>query len=404
MMSLPPKDLRRAKEIRSDQFFVQVVDSAGKIETIRNENTGNKDIQALNSLSKEHSKVLAGQKIREQIKSGSHTWLRVGVPIYQNGTITRALYISNPAKGMLLELRYLHISMFLIIGVVVLAGWLVLYFLSRKLTRPLLQIAKAAQSISSGHYEPALPQGLKERELQQLVAAFGDMAFQLKQLEQLRTDLLAGVSHELRTPVTSIRGMIQAVHGKVVTGTEADEFLYISLNEAKRLQQMVEDLLDFSSFEAGAEPIEKEYFNLSLLLEEIICQVSILTDYENISFEREGWDKEAWITGDRDRLRQVFLNLFSNSQKASATMIKIILRESEDRFEIDVEDDGKGIELSDRDYIFERFYRGSGKMSKARGLGLGLTVSRMLTRAHGGDLFLLETSAGGTVFRFTLPR
>ncbi|BFH70415.1 hypothetical protein J27TS7_22490 [Paenibacillus dendritiformis] len=78
------------------------------------------------------------------------------------------------------------------------------------------------------------------------------MTSRLKQLEQIRTDLLAGVSHELRTPLTSIRGMVQPVHGRVVAGNEADEFLQISLEEAKRMQSMVDDLLEFSSLEAGA--------------------------------------------------------------------------------------------------------------------------------------------------------
>jgi signal transduction histidine kinase len=401
--NLLPRNMNRTREIRSELFLVQIVDRAGNIQPIRKDKASNKNAAAINNLSKLNGQVLAGQKIREQFKIGNLTWLRVGVPLYQKGIITGALYISIPASGLLADLHFMHISIFLIIAIIVLAGWLVLYFLSRKLTRPLLAIAGAAQAIASGHYEPRLPQNLKERELQQLVTSFSDMAFQLKQLERMRADLLAGVSHELRTPVTSIRGMIQAVHGKVVTGPEADEFLYISLNESIRLQQMVEDLLDFSTFEAGAEPIEKEYFNLLCLLDEVICQVSILAGYEQISFDRKGLDQEVWMTGDRGRLRQVFLNLFSNSQKASATVIKIVLRVGEDNIEIDVEDNGKGIEEADREYIFERFYRGQGKKMKPRGLGLGLTVSRMLSRAHGGDLFLLRTSSEGSVFCLTLP-
>jgi len=245
---------------------------------------------------------------------------------------------------------------------------------------------------------------VKERELQQLIESFRHMAAQLKQLEQLRSDLLAGVSHELRTPITSIRGMIQAVHNKIVTGADAEEFLQISWNEAKRLQQMVEELLDFSSFEAGAAPIRGNPVDLSNLIGEVIRQMSALPEFSQVRFEQVLPVEPVWISGETGRLRQILFNLIDNSKKASANLIKITLQASDHQITIDIEDNGKGIAASDQPFIFERYYRGSARQIKGRGLGLGLTLSRLLARAHGGDLLLLQTSAAGTTFRLCLTQ
>lgn len=381
---------------------VHIANVTGNLQIIKKEKNPAADLPVLDELSPLHQDVLAGKKIREEVQVNSLTWLRVGVPVYQNGTITKALYISMPAKSVLLQIRRLYGSLALLTGIIVLAGWLVLYFLSRRLTRPLREVAAAAQSIAEGKYDPVLPQQVKERELQQLVGSFQNMTIQLKQLEQLRTDLLAGVSHELCTPITSVRGMIQAVQNKVVTGKDAEEFLKISLNESIRLQQMVEDLLDFSSFEAGAAPIQEEHVNLSHLVDEVIRQLCILPEFSQVQFEQNLPEEPVWIKGDAGRLRQILLNMFSNSQKASASMIKITLLAVENRYTLDIEDNGKGIAAADQPYIFERFYRGSAWQVKGHGLGLGLTISRLSARAHGGDLILLDSSPGGTKFRIHL--
>lgn len=404
---VPPDRLQHTRTFRTGEptvpILVQIADQQGNVYTVRNLRNPVSVSSALQGLPPSHQAVLGGKAIREQVEINDQTWLRVGVPVYQRGEVSRALYLSIPTRSVLQQLSYLYVWLALITVTIGLAGWLVLYILSRKLTLPLRQMAAAAQSVACGTYDPDLPRQLRERELQQLVVSFRDMAAQLKKLERLRSDLLAGVSHELRTPVTSIRGMIQAVQGGVVSGPEAEEFLRISLDEAKRLQNMVEELLDFSSLEAGAAPMERDPVDLPRLVDEVIQQVRVLPEFTGIRVEQDLPGEPAWLAGDAGRIRQILLNLLNNSLKASARDIKISLRTEEDRVTLDVQDNGKGIAPEDRPYIFERFYRGAAGKAKPRGLGLGLTVSRLLARAHGGDLILLETSADGTTFRLILP-
>jgi len=379
---------------------IYIASASGNIQVIKRDKSI--DITAVAQVTPFHHKVLGGEKVREKFKVDGQTWLRVGVPV-QDGTISKALYLATPARGILAQLRRLYGLLALLTITISLTGWLLLCFLSRRLTSPLMEISSAARLISEGKYDPPLPHHVKEKELRQLVVSFQDMASRLKQMEQLRTDLLAGVSHELRTPLTSIRGMIQAVQDKVVTGQEAEEFMRISLKEAKRLQQMVEELLDLASFEAGAEPIQREMIESSHLVGEAVRQVKYLPEFSGIRFELDLPQGPLWIKADGGRLRQILLNLLNNSQRASAGLIKIALRTEEKRLVLEIWDNGKGIAPKDQPYIFERFYRGAPGQSGKRGLGLGLTLSRLLARAHGGDLELRETSAEGTVFQLSLP-
>ncbi|WKL02605.1 HAMP domain-containing sensor histidine kinase [Paenibacillus amylolyticus] len=123
----------------------------------------------------------------------------------------------------------------LILGGLILCGWFTIYLLSNKLSRPIRQVAYAAEQIRGGNYDVSLDLNTREREINELVNSFRDMATRLRQLEEWRTLSLAGVSHELKTPVTSIKGLVMAVRDDVVSPQEGKEFLDIALKESERM-------------------------------------------------------------------------------------------------------------------------------------------------------------------------
>ncbi|MFZ5648932.1 MAG: HAMP domain-containing protein, partial [Bacillota bacterium] len=192
---IPPEKLQQETVARTGRLpspvLFQMADHNGPVNTIIGPKNPVSAPPALNELSSLHGEVLSGRTIREKVRIESQTWLRVGVPVYYKGAVSMALYASSPTRGVLEQVYRLYGLLALITGIIGLSGWLVLYFLSRKLTRPLLQAAAAAKSISLGKYDVVLPHRLKERELQQLVTSFKNMASQLQKLEQLRTGLLA---------------------------------------------------------------------------------------------------------------------------------------------------------------------------------------------------------------------
>lgn len=384
---------------------MQIVDAQGKVLDMYAEDSGNADSRTAAAPS-DYKTVLSGQPTRERLVKQDVTWLRIGVPLQQQSGVAGALYLSAPIQEDINNTKQLYVLIALMALGIAAAGWAAIYLLLRKLTQPLRQLAHAALQVADGQYSPELPavHGIKEQELRQLISSFGDMTSRLKQLEQMRTDLLAGVSHELRTPLTSIRGMVQAVHGRVVAGIEADEFLQISLEEAKRMQSMVDDLLEFSSLEAGAIKTERDKGPLSPLIRSVIQQLRSLPSLASIQLNAVLPDEELECDGDQGQLKQILTNLIINSSAAGATEIAVEAAVVEKDIVIEVRDNGGGIRESEVPFIFERYYRGSSRRKKKQGLGLGLPLSRLLARANGGDLVLHSTSEAGTVFRLSLPK
>ncbi len=294
--------------------------------------------------------------------------------------------------------------LFFLLGGLGLLGWLIIYFLTRKLTKPIKKVADAAQQIVKGDYDLALDENVRELEIFELIQAFQDMAERLRQLEALRTELLAGVTHELKTPVTSISGLLQAVRDQVVTGEEAKEFLEICSAETVRLQKMIEDLLDFNSFVSGALKVEKEYCNINDLVREISYQWLLAQEDEAVTINTLLPEEDLNAVTDPMRVRQILYNLFNNAKQAfvKAGIIDLILYMTDGAIKIDIKDNGPGIPPEEQGLIFERFFRGSDKKDRVRGMGLGLSFSKIIAKALGGDLILKSSSPSGTTFTLAL--
>jgi signal transduction histidine kinase len=276
-----------------------------------------------------------------------------------------------------------------------LLGWIVIYFLTKKILKPIQDVARAAAKVREGDYNITLDTEPRELEINELVTSFKEMTNRLTQLEQMRAELLAGVTHDLKTPVTSISGLVQAVRDGIVTGDERQEFLDITLKEIQRLQTMIADLLDFNSLAAGAFTIRTENCNMNKLVQEIGRQWQV-TQNDLVHLNVEIPDHTIHKMTDPLRLQQIMINLLNNSYQAISRegSISIILSGES----IDIIDTGSGIPEAEQAYVFERFFRGEKKKLKVRGLGLGLPFSKMLARALGADLVLKESSQHGTTF------
>ncbi|QUG40396.1 HAMP domain-containing histidine kinase [Psychrobacillus sp. INOP01] len=293
----------------------------------------------------------------------------------------------------------------LILGLAIL-GWIAIYFLSKRLARPIKQVAKAAKQVQDGNYEIDLPDYIKEKEVYELVSSFKEMASRLEQLEATRTELLAGVTHELKTPVTSISGLLQAVKDGVVSEQDADEFISMALVETTKMKTMVGDLLAFNSFAVNAVPINLTSINIDQFIREVSAQWEAIQEHENVKLYIHLLQKETTISADIVRAQQILTNLLTNAQQAIQGVgnITISLSETDHFVSIQVQDTGRGITEEDRPYIFERFFRGENKKYETRGLGLGLPLSKMMAQSMGGDLSLISSGEKGTCFELQLKK
>ncbi|WP_339063073.1 HAMP domain-containing sensor histidine kinase [Tepidibacillus marianensis] len=322
---------------------------------------------------------------------------------FNQQTIGWVLIVFPQAK-VTLNNEQLQLLIVLLVSLALL-GWGVIYLLSRKLSKPIKDVVDAAKQIVEGNYDIQMDKDIKEKEIYELIDSFENMSNRLQHLEMMRTELLAGVTHELRTPIASIRGLIQSVRDEVVSDEEATEFLEISIKETKRLQKMVEDLLDFNSIIIGEYRLHKENHNINELIQEINHQW-LIGQEDSIDLHTFVPDQHIYAMTDSSRVQQIIYNLLNNSLQAMNQMgrIDVTLYQTHNDIRIDVKDNGSGITEEEQSLIFERFFRGKAKKSRVHGLGLGLTYSKNLAKALGGDLILKETSDKGAIFTLILQQ
>ncbi|QHS23716.1 HAMP domain-containing histidine kinase [Virgibacillus sp. MSP4-1] len=324
----------------------------------------------------------------------------------QVGSVLFGWVVVMETEDNLYRVNQEYQQLLMIIAVLALLGWAAIYFLSKRLSRPIKDVAKAARQVQEGNYNIELPSEAREEEVYELVHSFKEMSQQLQKLEGLRSELLAGVTHELKTPITSVSGLLQAVKDDVVSGEEAKEFLDISLKETTKMKKMVEDLLAFNSFVANAVPMTFETHSVHKLVKETIHQWEMTQDDQRPDISISLPEQELQVRVDSVRFQQIMTNLLNNANQAmeATGQIHITVKAGPELIHIDVQDTGTGIPEAEQTFIFERFYRGEGKKYKVGGLGLGLPFSKMIAQAMDGDLELLSSSESGTTFRFSLPK
>jgi|GEM_PF-627506 len=232
---------------------------------------------------------------------------------------------------------------------------------------------------------------------------------ELRQLDRLKSDLLANVSHELRTPLTAIKGYAEAMGdglaGPVSEGQE--RALGVIQRNIQRLHGMIEQLLSFSRLESGRSRVERYAFDLGAVVEqaaETLRGASLGTRHLEVVRPAEG---PLLAHGDPDGIAEVLDNLLSNAAKftGEAGHITVRLEPAAEHIAVVVEDDGVGIPEEKLERIFERFYQvDASSRRSAGGMGLGLAIAREILELHGTELEVESTPGQGTTFRFALPR
>ncbi|HET7559362.1 MAG TPA: HAMP domain-containing sensor histidine kinase, partial [Limnochordia bacterium] len=244
------------------------------------------------------------------------TFLAAVAPQLDGAELTGYVVYVVPKIDVISGLTRFRLTWIGALGTIALAGWGVIYLLTRRLVQPIGEAVTAAQRIVGGDYAVQLKRDYEVEEVHALMSSLATMAERLNWLESLRTQLRAGVTHELKTPVASISGLIQAVRDGVVTGVERDAFLDMCQKECDRLQKMVSDLLDFNSFAANAVAVEAEPVDLKTATQEIVerwrqAHASALYD---VAVEFAGAIANCEVQSDSARIEQILINLLNNAR------------------------------------------------------------------------------------------
>ena len=239
-----------------------------------------------------------------------------------------------------------------------------------------------------------------------LLQAEEESRHEAERANEIKTEFLAMISHELRTPLTSIIGFTTTLLAEDVSW-EADEqhdFIQTIQQEADRLQELIDHLLDLSRLEAGKLPITLKPHLLHEIIDDAMPQLNILTSGHTLSIEPL---EDFSVFVDAKRMTQVMVNLVRNASTYApkGTEIKITANVRGDCVQINVTDQGPGIPVSDHKKVFKAFLRGKNEENGfSKGAGLGLAICKGLVEAHGGHIWIKKKSAPGTTVSFTIPR
>ncbi len=351
--------------------------------------------------------VLEGktQTFKGSISGASRvSMLAVGKPIKYGEIIVGGVLVSIPMP-QISQARSEVTGIFLrnMILVTLFAAVLV-YFVARKISKPITKLNEAAKSIAAGNFKQRV-EVEEAGEIGELSETFNYMAESIEQFEATRNSFLANVSHDLRTPMTTITGFVQGVLDGTIPEEKRDWYLSIVLDESKRLSRIVNDLFDISKLEQGSFNLEIKDFDINELTRlNIIKFEKRITDKDiqlSVEFERDG----LMVSADRDAISRVMMNLFDNAIKFTNEkgFIHIRAGTKNGKAYVSVENSGMGIAEEELLHIFDRFYKTDKSRSLDKnGAGLGLYIVKNILQAHGERVWAESKQGEFARFSFTL--
>ena len=275
------------------------------------------------------------------------------------------------------------------------------YFIS-SIVIPVGEIGKTARRIAQGDFKARLKKK-NDDEIGDLCETINNMADELATSEKLKNEFISSVSHELRTPLTAIKGWGETIPD--TDGVDKDTLqkgMRVIINESDRLSLMVEELLDFSRMQSGRLRLVIEKIDLLAELEEAVLMYTEKARRENITLTYEEGPETAVVMADKNRLRQVFINVLDNAIKYSdpGGSVNVTSQKEDGYFMITFSDTGCGISPEDLPKVKQKFYKAN---TTRRGSGIGLAVAEEIVTALYGQLDVTSTLQVGTQVTIRIP-
>ncbi|MBL4938364.1 HAMP domain-containing histidine kinase [Clostridium sp. YIM B02515] len=271
-----------------------------------------------------------------------------------------------------------------------------LYF-SKQFSMPIKEVANMYSKLSKGDFDTKLKTRSNIEELESLRRNVNILAGKLKQQDMLRKRLVADISHEIRTPLNILQNNLEAMIDGIFPVTT--ERLNGLNEEVIRFSRLLDNLNVLKQFEAESEKLNFEKIALDDLIKGVCSdfymeaenkKIDLICDLQN--------NKHYYITGDKDKLKQVFINLISNAIKFTGEggKVTVAIYEKENRVMAEIIDNGIGIEERDLPFIYERLYRGDISRHKTEGSGIGLTIVRNIINLHSAGIEVQSSLGEGT--------
>jgi signal transduction histidine kinase len=354
--------------------------------------------------SEEYQKLLQGEAYQKvEREKGIPLSFEIGIPTcYQGQRAYAVLYrVLNEIQTVLkTNRRQLAILSLLL----TLAAALFAAVLARFFTRPIRRIKGAVDRLAAGELSAA-PGFSGADEIGQLAGSVQELGRALQRVDVLRKEVIANVSHELRSPLALISGyaeMVRDFSWREESRREAD--LDLIIHEARRMNEMVNDILDYSQFQAGFIQLKKEWYNLGDIAESELSRCGPSAAENHIALELRGAGEETAVFVDALKLSQVLRNLLYNAINHTADGGKVLLEleRGEKVCRVSVINPGEPIPEEERALIWERYQRSQHQGGRRQGTGLGLSIVSTILKAH--DMpYGVKSRDGCNIFWFSVP-
>ena len=316
------------------------------------------------------------------------------------------LFVSASLEPIDATVRILRSQLFYITILVIILSLVVSYFISRKISKPIIKMKNKAHEMATGNYNVTFEKSDIE-EINELSKTLNYACSELVKTEDLRRELMANVSHDLKTPLTMIKAYAELIRD--VTHNDEEKMnknLNTIIEETDRLNILVNDILELSKMKSNSTPLEIEEFDLNELIKKIISRYDIYIEKENYKIEYKE-QKDLIIKADKKRMEQVIYNLINNAINYTGDDKKVFIRIKQDKHKLRVEikDTGKGIEKKDLEYIWDKYYKVDKTHSRVQiGSGIGLSIVKNILISHKFEYGVESKINKGTTFYFIIPK
>lgn len=415
-----PSATERLMKWKADQVYreynayIIVYDRNGNQRTYYNESTlqdeSMKYLPSVEEYSDYLSQVIQGQEIVVQTASNAGPLFTVIVPQKQtnvrndNYSVTGLVLIQTAAQTVHASYQDLVWQVAVAAIAIFLAAVIIAFLFTRRITKPLTAMEKAANSMAGGDFSARAPEK-GTREMLSLSASFNQMADKLATQEQSRRDFVANVSHELRSPITSIQGFAQGLLDGTIPKEDQEKYLTIITDETNRLSKLIHSLLNLSRIENEKATLHYTSFDINEKIRlAIIARMNEL-EAKKMELVTDFLSEPCTVFADSDQIYQVLINLLDNAIKFTPEegTIRFTTKESENRIIVRIQDNGPGILSQDAPHIFDRFYKADKAHTTGKGTGLGLAICQRIMEKHGQSIRLVPTETGAA-FEFTLAK
>lgn len=291
---------------------------------------------------------------------------------------------------------------------VIMLSLVVSYFISKKISNPIIKMNKEAKKLAKGDFEASFETNVSILEINELSETLEYTKNELSKTEELRRELMSNVSHDLKTPLTMIKAYAEMIRDVTYKSKDKrNQNLNVIIEETDRLNILVNDILELSSIQSGTQKLNLEEFNINELITTIAKRYDIYEQQDKYKFELNLLKNDTKVFADKKRIEQVMYNLINNAINYTGKDKKIVINliDMTDSIKIEVKDTGSGIDEKELKNIWDKYYKIDKTHSRSNnGSGIGLSIVKNILINHSFEYGVTSKKGKGTTFYFEIKK